>query len=253
MKYRIQGTTMPSLDVQLKYGESIYTESGGMAWMQGELKMKTNTRGGLWRSITRVFGGESFFLTSYTCEDQRARITFTSEFIGSIVPLELAQGESRICQKDAFMAAEDSVELRTHLRKKLGAGLFGGQGFILQKIEGPGVAWIEVNGDVREIDLARGESIRVDPLHTVMHEPSVTYDIKRIKGVRNILFGGEGLFLAHLTGPGKVWLQTMPFTNIAAKVSYVHSLKSNRKGLIDRLPLPDFVTDILGSLLSSNE
>lgn len=244
---------MPSLDIQMKRGESVFTESGGMAWMQGEMEMKTNARGGLWRSLTRSFSGESFFLTSYTCKDERARITFTSEFIGSIVPLELAKGESRICQKDAFMAAEDSVELRSHFRKKLGAGLFGGQGFILQKIEGPGIAWIEVNGDVREIDLARGESIRVDPLHTVMHEPSVTYDIKRIKGVRNVIFGGEGLFLAHLKGPGKVWLQTMPFTTIAAKVSAIHSGKKRRKGLIDSLPLPDFVTDILGAVLSGRD
>jgi uncharacterized protein (AIM24 family) len=145
-------------------------------------------------------------------------ITFTPEAPGAILPLQLAAGESRICQKDAFMVAENSVSLEIHFRKKLGAGLFGGEGFVLQKITGPGLAFVEIAGEVREYELKPGEVMKVDPGHIAMYEPSVNYDIQRVKGVKNIFFGGEGLFLATLTGPGKVWLQSMPLSNLASKL-----------------------------------
>lgn len=219
MRYRIQGNNLPSLDIELNRGESVFTEGGGMAWMRGNIEMSTNTRGGLMKGIMRSFAGESIFLTTYQSRQDEAQITFTPETIGSIITLELAAHETRICQKDAFMVAEDSIELSIHFKKRLGAGFFGGEGFILQKLTGPGLAWVEISGEVREVTLGRGEALTVDPGHVAMYEPSIDYDIRRVKGVRNMLFGGEGLFLAHLTGPGRVWLQTMPLSNLANRIA----------------------------------
>jgi len=226
MRYSITGTTLQTLDVFLTAGESVFTESGGMAWMKGEVDMSTNTRGGLLKGLARSLAGESLFMTTYTCKGGEALITFTPESPGSILPVELASGQSRICQKDAFMAAQETVSLEIHFRKKLGTGLFGGEGFILQKLTGPGVAWVEIAGEVRVYDLMAGEMMKVDPGHIAMYEPSVSYDITRVKGMKNMLFGGEGLFLATLKGPGKVWLQSLPLSNLASKLMQYMPTKS---------------------------
>lgn len=219
MEYTIHGSTMQTLDITLKGGESVFTESGGMAWMTGEIDMSTDTRGGLMKGLARSLAGESLFLTTYTAVGSGGLIVFTPETPGSIIPVELAAGESRICQKDAFMVAESSVELTTHFRRKLGAGLFGGEGFILQKLTGPGLAWIEIAGEVRSYVLKAGQTMKVDPGHIAMYEPTINYDITRVRGVKNIFFSGEGLFLATLTGPGRVWLQSLPLANLAAKIA----------------------------------
>lgn len=219
MKYEIHGTTLQTLDITLSQGESVFTESGGMAWMTGDIEMNTDTRGGLMKGLARSLSGESLFLTTYTCQGPGGLITFTPEAPGAILPVELQAGQSRICQKDAFMVAESSVDLEIHFRRKLGTGLFGGEGFILQKLTGPGMAWVEIAGELRSYSLKPGQTMRVDPGHIAMYEPTVDYDINRVKGVRNILFGGEGLFLATLTGPGKVWLQSMPLANLASTLS----------------------------------
>ena len=171
------------------------------------------------KGLARSLAGESLFLTTYTCQGTGALITFTPEAPGSIIPVELGPGEARICQKDAFMVAEDSVTLEVHFRRKLGAGLFGGEGFVLQKVTGPGIAWMEIAGEVRSYNLKDGQTMKVDPGHIAMYEPSVHYDINRVKGVSNILFGGEGLFLATLTGPGRVWLQSLPLANLASRIA----------------------------------
>ncbi|VAW30962.1 DUF124 domain-containing protein [hydrothermal vent metagenome] len=226
MRYEINGTTLQTLDIFLENGESIFTESGGMAWMKGNNEMSTNTRGGLLKGLARSLSGESLFLTTYTNKGGESMITFTPEAPGSIVPVPLAANETRICQKDAFMVAEDSVSLEIHFRRKLGAGLFGGEGFILQKLTGPGMAWVEIAGEVREYTLQAGETMQVDPGHIAMYEPSVNYDIQRVKGVKNIFFGGEGLFLASLTGPGRIWLQSLPLSNLAAKLMKYMPVKS---------------------------
>ena len=218
MKHQIHGTTFPSLDLILDQGETVFTESGGMAWMVGNIDMSTNTRGGLMKGLARSLAGESLFLTSYTCKGSQGMITFTPEAPGAVLPVELGAGEARICQKDAFMVAQDSVTLEIHFRRKLGAGLFGGEGFILQKLTGPGLAFVEIAGDVRSYTLKEGQTMKVDPGHIAMYEPTVGYDITRVKGISNVLFGGEGLFLATLTGPGRVWLQSMPLSNLAAKL-----------------------------------
>lgn len=219
MQYAIHGTTLQTLDITLEKGESLFTESGGMAWMVGDISMSTNTRGGLFKGLARTLAGESLFLTTYTCESPQALITFTPEAPGSIMPVELAAGEARICQKDAFMVAQESVTLEIYFRKKLGAGLFGGEGFVLQKLSGPGLAWVEIAGEVRSYTLKEGQTMKVDPGHIAMYEPTIKYDITRIKGIRNMIFGGEGIFLATLTGPGRIWLQSLPLTNLASKLA----------------------------------
>jgi len=218
MRYEIHGDILPSLDVSLEAGEAVYTESGGMAWMKGELKMESNTRGGLLAGLGRALAGESLFMTTYTCERGTGLITFTPEAPGRVLAFELGPGQSLICQKDAFMAAQEGVQLQMHFRKRLGTGLFGGEGFILQKVTGPGVVFLEIAGDVREYDLQPGEVMKVDPGHIALYEPTVDYDLTTVKGITNILFSGEGLFLATLRGPGKIWLQSMPLANLAAKI-----------------------------------
>ncbi len=182
MEFEIKGTTLQTLDITMAQGESVFTESGGMAWMVGDIEMKTDTRGGLISGLARSLAGKSLFLTTYLCRGPKALITFTPEAPGSVLLVELAQGESRICQKDAFMVAENTVQLEIHFRKKLGAGLFGGEGFILQKLSGPGKAFVEIAGEVRSYKLAAGQTMRVDPGHIAMYEPTVNYDIQRVKG-----------------------------------------------------------------------
>jgi uncharacterized protein (TIGR00266 family) len=218
MEYKLHGTVMQALEVTLVQGESIYTESGGMAWMTDGIDMKTSGRGGIGKSIGRMLSGESLFMTTYTCRVPQGMITFTPESPGKVIPLNLKAGFSMICQKDAFMCAQESVDLVMHFRKKLGAGLFGGEGFILQKLTGPGLAFVEIAGEVEMVELAAGEKLKIDPGHIAMYEPTCDYDIEMIKGVMNWLGGGEGLFLATVTGPGKVWLQTMPLSNLAGSL-----------------------------------
>jgi uncharacterized protein (TIGR00266 family) len=227
MRYEIRGTTLPTLEVYLNSGESMYTESGGMAWMKGNIEMTTNTKGGLLKGLGRALAGESLFMTTYTSHQPEAMIVFTPEAPGQVLDVKLGAGQSLICQKDAFMCAEDTVEMKMHFRKKLGAGFFGGEGFILQQITGPGMAFLEIPGEVREYVLQPDETMKVDPGHIAVFEPSVKYDIAMVKGLSNMLFGGEGLFLATLTGPGRIWLQSLPLSNLAAKLAKYMPVKSS--------------------------
>jgi uncharacterized protein (TIGR00266 family) len=219
MQYEILGTLLQSVDVHLSQGESMYTESGGMAWMRGDIEMKTSTKGGLMAGLGRKLAGESLFMTTYTCRSSEGLVVFTPEAPGKVLDFQLGAGQSLICQKDAFMCAEASVKLEMHFRKKLGAGLFGGEGFILQKVTGPGTVFLEIPGEVREYTLVAGETMQVDPGHIALFEPTVSYDIATVKGVANILFSGEGLFLAKLRGPGRIWLQSLPLSNLAGKLA----------------------------------
>ena len=226
MRYEIHGDVLPSIDVWLDRGDSVFTERGGMAWMKGDIDMNTNTRGGLLAGLGRALAGESLFMTTYTCKGNQALVTFTPEAPGRILAFELAAGESLICQKDAFMAAQEGVKMEIAFSKRLGAGFFGGEGFILQKITGPGVVWLEIAGDVREYELQSGEVMKIDPGHIALYEQHVDYSIETVRGVKDVLFGGEGLFLATLRGPGKIWLQTMPLNNLAAKIAQYIPSKS---------------------------
>ncbi len=218
MKYRITGTTMQALDILLNRGEAVFTEVGGMAWYRGNIEMKTNMPGGLLGGLGRMVSGESLFLTTYTSLADQSVVTFAPEAPGSIVALDLAAGQSVIAQRDAFMCAQQGVEVVIHFKRRLGVGLFGGEGFILQRITGPGAAFFEIDGETVEVNLAAGEKIFVDPGHIAMFDATVTHDIQMVKGVSNVLFGGEGLFLATLTGPGRAWLQTMPLNNLINKI-----------------------------------
>ncbi len=219
LEYEIKGDVMPVLQMRLSVGEAVYTERGGMAWMTDGIDMKTSGRGGIGKMLGRALSGESLFLTTYTAQADGAMIAFTPEAMGKILPLALPAGQSLIAQKDSFMVAEDDVEIAMHFRRKLGTGLFGGEGFILQKLTGPGTAFVEIGGELNEYTLKPGQRVKVDPGHLAMYEPSVGYDITMVKGISNVIFGGEGLFLATLTGPGKIWLQTMPLSNLAAKLA----------------------------------
>jgi len=218
MKYRITGTTMQAVDILLMQGEAIVTEVGGMSWYRGAIDMKTNMPGGLLGGLARGLMGESIFLTTYTCVGDQAEITFTPDAPGSIVALEMAEGESIIAQRDAFMCAQQSITLAIHIRQRLGMGLFGGEGFIMQRITGPGMAFFEIDGELVQVELAAGETMRVNPGHIAMHDMTVNSSIEMVKGAANIIFGGEGLFLATLTGPGRVWLQTMPLNNLISQI-----------------------------------
>jgi len=227
MQYKIEGSLLQYLTISMDQGDAMYTESGGMAWMSEGINMETNTKGGLMAGLGRSLAGESLFMTTYQCVASKALIVFTAEAPGKIVDMNLAPNQTVICQKDAFMCADATVKLEMHFRKKLGAGLFGGEGFILQKVTGPGMAFMEIPGEVVEYDLKPNQVLKVDPGHIAMFEPTVNYDISMVKGLKNMLFSGEGLFLATLTGPGKVWLQTMPIINLAKKISQYIPTKSS--------------------------
>ncbi|MBM3229788.1 TIGR00266 family protein [Candidatus Parvarchaeota archaeon] len=219
MKSRINGTTMQTVSIELEAGESVYAESGAMAWMSDNIDMVSEMRGGLGAGIGRLFTGESLFLVNFTAQGNRGFVTFASDFPGKIMQFNLKQGESIICQKDAFLLAQQTVQLKTMFRKKLGVGLFGGEGFILQEISGPGTVFVALDGEITELVLKAGQRLKVDTGCIAMMEPSVKFDVQMQKGVKNMLFGGEGLFLATVDGPGKVWLQSMPVSNLAAAVA----------------------------------
>ena len=220
MNYEIKGNVVPAVEVSLSRGESVFTQSGGMFYQTEGIKMDTNTRGGLFKGIGRMFAGESMFMATYTAT-QDAKVAFASTVPGSIIPVDVSEGRFTIL-KGAFLAAESSIELRTTFNKKLGTGFFGGEGFILQELSGRGIAFLEVDGDAIEMNLAPGEVLKVDTGNLVGFEDSVRYEVESVKGLGNILFGGEGLFLTKLTGPGKVILQTMNMNEFALRVgSYI--------------------------------
>lgn len=216
--YRIEGTVLPVLIVDLKQGERVYSSSGGMSWMTQEVEMETNAGGGLGKMFRRALSGESLFIVDYFVNRGEGEVAFAAEFPGKIVELNLASGQQMIVQKDSFMCAEKQVDVDIHFRKKLGAGLFGGEGFILQKLTGPGMAFVNFDGEIVKKTLAPGEVLRVDTGHVAMFEPTVDFDVEMMRGFRNILLGGEGLFMATLRGPGAVWLQTMPMSKLAQRI-----------------------------------
>ena len=220
MNYVILGKVVPSVEASLSRGESMFTQSGGMFYQTEGIKMETNTNGGLLKGIGRMFAGESMFMATYTAM-QDAKISFASTVPGSIIPINVSERGFTI-QKGAFLAAESSVELKTIFNKKMGTGFFGGEGFILQELRGRGTAFLEIDGDAIEMNLAPGEVIKIDTGNLVGFEDSVKYEVEFVKGIGNVLFGGEGLFLTKLTGPGKVVLQTMNMNEFALRVgSYI--------------------------------
>ena len=220
MRYQVIGDTMPAVEVVFdRPGETMYTQSGGMAWMSEGISMDSNMRGGLGKSIGRMFSGESLFMATYRAERPGAMIAFASTVAGEVLPVDIGACGGMICQKGAFLCAEETVNLSVALTKKLSAGFFGGEGFILQDISGSGMVFLEIDGNKVEKQLAPGEVIKVDTGNVVAFEKSVKYEIETVKGLKNIFFGGEGLFLTKLTGPGKVILQTQNFGEFAGRIN----------------------------------
>ena len=219
MDHKIIGQTVPVVEMTLNAGESVYTQSGGMAYQTDGIEMKTNARGGVMKSLGRMFAGESIFMANYTATKDGAKVAFASTVPGSVIPIDLSQNpEGFILQKGAFLCAEQSVNTSIAFTKKISAGLFGGEGFILQKATGNGKVFLEVDGDAIEKELAPGEILKVDTGNVVAFEPSVSYEIERVKGLGNIFLGGEGLFLTRLAGPGRVILQSQNIKDFAGRI-----------------------------------
>lgn len=220
MKYQVIGDTMPAVSVKFEApGEGMYTQSGGMAWMSEGIDMSTNAKGGLMKGIGRMFAGESLFMATYRAQRADAEIAFASTVAGQILPINVGQESNLTCQKGAFLCAEESVNLDVVFTKKFSAGMFGGEGFILQKLSGSGMAFLEIDGDMVERQLAPGEILKVDTGNVVAFDGTVGYEIEMVKGLGNIFFGGEGLFLTKLTGPGKVILQTQNLAEFAGRIA----------------------------------
>lgn len=218
MRYKIIGDVMPAVSMLLEPGESIYTQSGGMTWMSDGFTMDTNMRGGFAKGLGRMFSGESLFMATYTSTRPSSEICCASSFPGNIIALEVAPGKEYICQKGAFLCAQPGVQLSTTMSRNAGAGFFGGEGFVLQRLAGSGMAFLELDGTIVEKTLAPGEIIKVDTGNVALFEASVSYEIERVKGFKNVLFGGEGLFLTVLRGPGKIWLQTINAAQVAGRI-----------------------------------
>ena len=216
MNYEIKGGAFPVVVCNLTRGEQMITEKGSMVWMTPNMTMETSG-GGVGKMFSKAFSGESMLQNIYTAQGD-GMITFGSSFPGKIMALELEPGKEFVVQKSAFLAAERGVNLSIHFNKKVGAGFFGGEGFIMQKLSGRGTAFIEIDGDLAEYELAPGQQMIVDTGNVAGFDSTVSIDIQKVSGVKNVLFGGEGLFNTVLTGPGKIWLQTMPIVNVANSI-----------------------------------
>lgn len=216
MNYEIKGGAFPVVECKLEDREQMITEKGSMVWMSPNMHMET-AGGGIGKMFSKAFSGESMFQNIYTARGA-GLIAFGSSFPGRIMPVQISPGREMIVQKTAFLASESSVELSIHFNKKLGAGVFGGEGFIMQRLSGSGIAFIEIDGELVEYELSAGQQIVVDTGNVAGFEVGVQIDIQQVPGLKNKLLGGEGLFNTVLTGPGKVWLQTMPISSVAASI-----------------------------------
>ena len=215
MRYQIQGDTLPVVICELEDGEQMVTERGSMSWMSPNMKMDTSTNGGIGKAFGRMFSGESMFQNTYTSQGGTGLIAFASSFPGSIKAFEVRPGQEYIFQKKAFLASEAGVSLTVHFQKKVASGLFGGEGFILQRVSGNGIVFAEFDGHVVEYDLQPGQQIVIDSGYLAAMTASCQMDIQTVPGLKNMVFGGEGLFNTVITGPGHVWLQTMPISSVA--------------------------------------
>lgn len=217
MRYEMKGGSFPVVICQLENGEQMITEKGSMTWMSPNMQMET-TGGGLAKMFSRAFSGERMFQNIYTARGN-GMIAFGSSFPGEIKCVDIRPGHEFIVQKSAFLASEMGVQLSIHFQKRLGAGLFGGEGFIMQRLSGMGKAFVEIDGDLMEYELQSGQQIVVDTGYVAGFESSVQMDIQQVPGLKNMVFGGEGIFNTVLTGPGRIWLQTMPIYNVAGAIA----------------------------------
>lgn len=227
--YQIHGDDLQLVEVELDPGEGVRAEAGTMTYMEDDIQMQTDTGGGMFKGFKRMFTGESFFITTFLNQGNiKRRVAFAAPYPGKIVPFDLdVFGGQVLCQKDSFLCAAQGTEIEVAFTKKLGAGVFGGEGFILQRLVGDGMVFVHAGGTVIRKDLQPGETLRVDTGCIVAFQTSVTYDIQFIGGFKNALFGGEGLFLATLTGPGTVFLQSLPFSRLVDRIKRGISFNTN--------------------------
>jgi len=249
--YKIYGDDMQIVEVELDPNEGVRAEAGAMMYMDNGIEMQTSTDGGLFKGFKRMITGESFFITTFLFNGRgKGHVAFGAPYPGKIIPLELDKlGGKFLCQKDAFLCAARGIEIEVAFTKKLGAGFFGGEGFILQRLEGEGLAFVHAGGTIIKRELASGEVLRVDTGCLVAFSPTVDYDIQFVGGFKNALFGGEGLFLAKMTGPGLVYLQSLPFSRLADRIYAAARFKSvgEKKGIAG------IGGDLLGGLLGGDK
>ncbi len=219
MQSRILGTTMPVLEIELQPDESVFSESGELSWMTSSIQMTTHTQfgggGGVFGAIKRVAGGGSLFMTEYRAMGAPGTISFATKLPGHIVPVEVGPGKEYMIQRHGFMSGTPQIQIGVGFQQSLGAGIFGGEGFLLQRLSGTGTAWLELSGELIVKDLQPGENLRVHPGHVGAFQAGVAFTISAVPGIKNMIFGGDGLFLASLTGPGRIWLQSLPISRLA--------------------------------------
>jgi uncharacterized protein (TIGR00266 family) len=255
MQTRIQGTTMPVLDVLLEPNESVFSESGELSWMTSSIQMTTHTQmgggGGLFGVLKRVAGGGSLFMTEYRAMGYAGEVSFATKVPGHIVPIQVGQGQEFMIHRHGFLCATDGVTIGVGFQQSLGAGVFGGSGFVLQKVAGQGTAWIELSGELIQKNLAPGEVLRVHPGHVGAFQASVGFQITMVPGLKNMIFGGDGIFLAVMQGPGTVWLQTLPISRLAHQIGeYLPRGEARQAGPATGGAL---IGGIVGSLLGGDQ
>lgn len=226
MKWDLKGTVMQILNIELEPGEVITSESGSMLYMSDNVKMETKAKGGLISSLKRTLSGESFFLVDYSANKGKGVVSFSSEVPGKIIPLELKKGENVIAQKDAYLCSKGDT-LDTSFTKRISAGFLGGEGLILVKVKGPGLAFLNVGGEVNKIELEKDQKIRIDTGSLAAFDEKMDYSVERVKGIKNMIWGGEGLFLATISGPGRVWIQSLSIKDLAGRIAQY--LPSNKR------------------------
>jgi uncharacterized protein (TIGR00266 family) len=247
MKHVIHGTTLQSLEIQLNPGEAVYSQTHQMAWMTEHIHMETSTGGGFLKGLLRSFSGASLFLTQFAAGNTPGMVAFCPRFPGAMIARNLAPGESLVCRKESFLCAETTVTLDVFFRQQFGGGLFGGEGFILQKVTGPGWVYLDLSGEIVEKTLQVGEVLKVHVGHVAVQDPGVEFGIQMIQGFRNVLFGGDGLFLATLRGPGRIILQSMPIVDLAEEIMR-HVQAPERSEGSGRI-----IGDIVGGLFKGGE
>ena len=250
MQARITGTTMPVLEFLLDPNESIISEAGELSWMGAAIQMTTHTQfgggGGIFGVLKRVAGGGSIFMTEYRSLAAGAELAFATKLPGHIVPVEVAPGHEYMIHRHGFLCATSQIQIGVGFQQSLGAGIFGGDGFLLQKVTGVGTAWLELSGELVIRDLQPGETLRVHPGHVGAFQSSVSFQITTVPGIKNMIFGGDGIFLAALTGPGRVWLQTLPIAKLAHALAHYMPSEGNHRGVEGGV-----VGGIVGSILDN--
>jgi uncharacterized protein (TIGR00266 family) len=248
--YKVFGDDMQLVEIELDHGEGIRAEAGAMMFMEDGIEMQTSTGGGLFKGFKRMITGESFFITTFLFNGPgKGHVAFGAPYPGKIIPLDISRlGGQFLVQKDGFLCAAKGIEIEIAFTKRIGAGLFGGEGFILQRLEGDGMAFVHAGGTIVQKELGPGEHLRVDTGCLVAFAPTVNYDIQFIGGFKNALFGGEGIFLASLTGPGLVYLQSLPFSRLADRI-----LAASRHNVGERKGVAGIGGDILGGILGGDK